>query len=99
MLPKPLEDQRRTDAAAGVGWELSLGMVRQDQDRLGQAGTGDKQRIELATLLELIESAQGGNDALPGATALPAVLDDLEVGAWAGGLGAEEHGVLLCETP
>ena len=99
LLPEPLKDQRRTDVAAGVGWELPLGMVGQHQDRLGQAGTGDEQGVELAALLELIEPSQGGDDALPGATVLPAVLDDLEVGAWAGGLGAEEHGALLCGTP
>ena len=32
-------------------------------------------------LLELIESSQGGDDPLSGASVLPAVLDDLEVGA------------------
>src|SRR5208283_1429394 len=31
---------------------------------------------------------------LPGATAFPAVLNDLEIGAGPGGLGAEEHGDL-----
>ena len=44
--------------------------------------------------LELIEPAQGGDDPLPGATVFPAVLDDLEVGAGPGRLGAEEHGDL-----
>ena len=29
----------------------------------------------------------------------PAVLDDLEVRTWAGGLGAEEHGALVVESP
>ena len=99
LLPEPLEDQRRTDAAAGGGRELPLGMVGQHQDRLGQAGAGDEQSIELPAFLKLVESPQGGHDALAGATVLPAVLDDLEVGAWAGGLSAEEHGVLLGETP
>jgi hypothetical protein len=31
---------------------------------------------------------------LPGTTVLPAVLDDLEVRAWAGVLGAEKHGAI-----
>jgi hypothetical protein len=35
---------------------------------------------------------------LPGMTVLPAVLDDLEVRAWAGLLGAEKHGVLPRDT-
>jgi hypothetical protein len=36
---------------------------------------------------------------LAGSTVLPAVLNDLEIGAWAGGLGAEEHGALVVGTP
>ena len=99
LLPDPLEDQRRADAAAGVGREPPLGMVGQDQDRLGQAGPGEEQGVELTALLELVESPQGGYDALPGAAVLPAVLDDLEVGSRARSLGAEEQGVLLSETP
>ena len=64
---------RRADAAAGVGRELPPGMVAQDQDRLGQAGPGAQQGLELAALLELVESPQGGHDALPGAAALVGV--------------------------
>jgi hypothetical protein len=81
LLPEPLEDQSRTDAAAGVGREFPLGMVCQDQDRLGQAGTGDEQSVKLSAALEFIKPSQGGDDPLPGATTLPAVLNDLEVGA------------------
>ena len=81
LLLEPLEDQSRTDAAAGVGREFPLGMVCQDQDRLGPAGTGDEQSVKLSAALELIKPSQGGDDPLPGATTLPAVLDDLEVGA------------------
>ena len=99
LLPEPLEDQSRTDAAAGVGREFSLGMVCQDQDRLGQAGTGDEQSLELSTSLQFIKPSQGGDDPLPGATTLPAVLNDLEIGPRPRGLGAEEHGVLLFGTP
>ena len=61
---------------------------------MGQASSRDQKGIELAAVAELIEPAQGGDDPLPGATAFPAVLDDLEVGAGSGGLGAEEHGDL-----
>ena len=55
--------------------------------------------VELAALLELIEPPESGDDPLPGASALPAVLDDLEVGAGFGGLGAEKHGALQSRTP
>src|SRR5262245_5841867 len=99
LLPEPLKDQCRTDAAAGVGRELALRMICQDQDRLGQTGAGDKQSIELTALPELVEPSQGGNDASPGAPVLPAVLDNLEVDPRARALGAEKHGALLSETP
>ena len=61
---------------------------------MGQASPRDQEGIELAAVAELIEPAQGGDDPLPGATAFPAVLNDLEIGAGPGGLGAEEHGDL-----
>jgi hypothetical protein len=99
LLPEPLEDQSRANAAASVGWELSLCMVGQNQDRLGQAGTGNEQSVKLSALLEFVEPSQGSDDPLPRATTLPTVLDNLEVGPWPRGLGAEEHGVLLCGTP
>jgi hypothetical protein len=55
LLPEPLEDESRTDAAAGVGRELPLGMICQDQDRLSQTGTRDEQSLELSALLEFIK--------------------------------------------
>ena len=99
LLPEPLEDQSRTNASAGVGREFPLSMVCQDQDRLGQAGTRDEQSLELSASLEFIKPSQGSDDPLPGATTLPAVLHDLEIGPWPRGLGAEEHGILLLRTP
>ena len=97
-LPEPLEDQGRADVPDRDGREPALGVLGEQQDRAGQAGAGGEQGVELAALLELIEPSQGGDDALPGAAALPAVLDDLEVGAGTGGLGAEEHGALQRDT-
>jgi hypothetical protein len=38
LLPEPLEDQGRPDASGGDGREASLGMGREQQDGLGQAG-------------------------------------------------------------
>ena len=59
----------------------------------------EEKGVELARLLEQIESPQCGDDALPWSPVLPAVFDDLEVGASTGLLGAEEHGALVFETP
>jgi hypothetical protein len=64
LLPELLKDQRGTNATAGVGWELPLGMVSQHEERLRQAGTGEEQGLELTALLELVESSQRGHNAL-----------------------------------
>src|SRR5512142_2613436 len=97
--PEPLEDEGRSDAAGSDGGELPLGVSREEEDWLGQPCARDQQGVELATLLQLVESPQGGDDPLSGPAILPAVLDNLEIGAWSGGLGAEEHGVLVFGTP
>jgi len=99
LLPEPLEDEGRPDASGGDGGELPPGVGGEEQDGVGQAGARGEQGIELAGLLELVEPSEGGEDPLAGSPALPAVLDDLKVGAGAGGLGSEEHGVLVVGTP
>src|SRR5512135_224111 len=99
LLPEPPEDQGGSDASGDDGRELSLGVSREEEDRLGQPCARDQQGVELATLLQLVESPQGGEDPLSGPAILPAVLNDLEIGAWSGGLGAEEHGALVVGTP
>jgi hypothetical protein len=99
LSPEPLEDEGGPDAPGGDGGQLPLGVSREQEDGLGQAGARDQQGVELSGLLELVESPQGDDDPLPWSAALPAVLDDREVGAWAGGLGAEEHGALVVGTP
>src|SRR5262245_37654258 len=99
LLPEPLEDQGRSDAAGGDGRELSFGVGRDQEDGPGEAGARGQEGIELAGLLEVVEPPEGGDDPLPGSAFLPAVLDDLEVGAGAGGLGSEEHGALVSGAP
>ena len=99
LAPEPLEDEDRTDVPCGDGGELSLGVRRQDQDIATQSCAREQEPIELPGLLELVESPQGGDDALPRLPVDPAVLVDLKVGAWAGGPGAEEQGALVIEAP
>ena len=81
LLPESLEDQGGPDASGGDGGELPFGVGREQQYGLGQACPRGQEGIESSVLLELIESSQGGDDPLSGASVLPAVLDDLEVGA------------------
>jgi hypothetical protein len=99
LLPEPLEDQGGSDASRGDGRELALGVSPEEEDGRGEACPRDQEGIELAGLLELIESSRGGNAPLPGSAVLPSVLDDLEVSSWPGGLGSEEHGALVVESP
>src|SRR5271165_4675911 len=99
QLPEPLKDQGRADVPDRDGRELALGILGEHEDRASQAGSGDEQGVELAALLELIESTQSGDDPLPGSSAFPAVLDDLEVGTRSRGLRTKEHGALQCGTP
>ena len=99
LAPESLEDEGGADAAGRDGRELALGVSREEEDRLGQPCARDQQGVELATLLQSVEPPQGGDDPLSGPAILPAVLNDLEVGAWSGGFGAEEHGALVSGTP
>src|SRR5512143_1409916 len=99
LSPEPLEDEGRSDAAGGDGRELSLGVSGEEEDGLSQPCARGEQGVELTTLLQLVEASQGGDDPLAGPTGLRAVLNDLEIGAWAGGLGAGEHGALVVGTP
>jgi hypothetical protein len=99
LLPEPLEGEGGTDAAGGDGGDVSFGVSGEEEDRLSPPCARGEQGVELATLLQLVEPPQGGEDPLAGPPVHPAVLDDLEVGARPGGLGAEEHGALVLGTP
>ena len=66
LLPEPLEDEGGADAPGGDGGELPLGVRREQQDRLGEACARGEQSVELAGLLELIESPESGDDPLLG---------------------------------
>ena len=79
--------------------EPPVGVSGKQERGVGQTSSRGHQSIELAAFLEFVEPAQSGNDPLPGTAVFPAVLDDLEVSACAGLLGAEEHGVLVVEPP
>jgi len=99
LLPKPLEDQRRPDRPRTHGGRLAPLMRGQQQHRLTEPRPGAEQTLQLAALLELIESAQGGDDPLFGCAFLPAVFDDLQIRSSSRFLLAKEHGGLLFESP
>ena len=73
-------------------------MFGEHQQLVGKACSGGEQGIDLAAGLQLVEAAQGGQDGLLGAAIAPVVFDELEIGAWSGLFGAEEHVELRFET-
>src|SRR6516165_2570729 len=94
LAPQAFEEQARTEGTGGEYGHAALGLSGQQHQGLGEACAGDEEGIELAAGLELVEPSECGEDVLAGAAVFPAVFDQLQVGAWAGLLGAEEHGSL-----
>src|SRR5215469_2491016 len=94
LAPQALEEQARTEGTGGEYGHTALGLSGQQHQGLGEACAGDEEGIELAAGLELVEPPEGSEDVLAGAAVFPAVFDQLQVAAWAGLLGAEEHGSL-----
>ena len=100
LLPEALEHQRRPDLEASGRRCGSLSMRRYHHKGFCEPGSGLEERLELARYLEGIQTAERRNHTLARRAAFPAVLHDLEVGAAAGTLGAEEHfQVPSCLTP
>jgi hypothetical protein len=94
LLPEAFEDQGRADAASGKDGQLAAGLGGEQQGVLGEAGSGGEQRVELTGGLQVVEPAEGGEDALLGAAVVPGIFDELEVAARARGFDAEEQGGL-----
>src|SRR5262245_43537368 len=69
-------------------------MGREQEELLGEACARGEEGVQLPGVLEVVEAAEGAEDALPGATAIPEILDELEVAAGPRGFDAEEHGDL-----
>jgi hypothetical protein len=90
LLPKPLADQGRSDLPR-IGPDIALSGQNQ-KDLLGKPGKGTNQVLDLTLLLNLIHSADGGNDPLDGFGSFPAVLDDLEILVLTGCLDSRKHG-------
>jgi len=73
------------------GLQASFLIALDDLDLGGEAAQRFQQDIDAAALGELIGAAQGGQDPLHGAFALPMVLHDLEIAVRTFGLDSDKH--------
>ena len=92
LVPKPLEDKGGPNALGGDSRHLTVLVGGQQKHMLGEASAGGEQPIEVAGLLEPIESPERSEDTLAYPTLVAGVFDDLEVLAWSGVFDTEEHG-------
>ena len=91
LLPQPLEQQRRTDPPAHrMGWGLALDRC-QNHRPLRQTGDRARQTVEIAARDDRLLAPEICDDALPGATVLAHVLDQVNIGVGANALVAGEH--------
>ena len=89
LLPHPLEGERRPDAPRRDDRRLAA-VERVEHDRLvGEARARAQQPLQLPALLQILDPAERGDHLLAHRRALAPALDDLEIGAAAGGLLAE----------
>ena len=80
-----------TDAPRRDHRELALAVRCEHGHPLREARARGEQAAEIARGLPLVEPTERGDDRLAHPRAVAAVLHDLQVGARARGLGAEEH--------
>ena len=99
LLPEPLEDHSRSDRPGTHFGRLAASIRGQQQDRFAKLCPTAEQTFQLAALLDFVQSAQRGDNALLRASVFPAVLDDLQVNALCGLLLAKEQGDLLSKSP
>ena len=92
LLPHPLEGQRRADAPGRDRRRLAA-VERIEHDRLlGETRPRAQKPLQLPALLQILDPPERGDHLLAHRGALAPALDDLQIGATAGGLLAEIHG-------
>jgi hypothetical protein len=91
VLPQPLEDQRRADAARAGGDALAAAVGAQHGELGRKATQRGQETVELPRSLKLIEATQPMQHALLDAAVNALALDQEEVGSSGSGLGAQEQ--------
>ena len=92
LLPHPLEGERRTDAPGRDRRRLAA-VERIEHDRLVREARSRAQKpLQLPALLRILDPPERRDHLLAHRGPLAPALDDLQIGAAAGGLLAEIHG-------
>jgi hypothetical protein len=83
--------QHGAQAEGAEDGQSAVLMRGEDQPFAGEAGAGSEQSLDGAAFLEVVEAAEGGQDALVRPAVASVVCDELQVGTGTGLLGAEEQ--------
>ena len=93
-LPEAFEEERGAeDTALGAGAQVLGG---EDAGVRGVTGGGGGEAVEETGVLEAVEAAEGGEEALADFAVAAAVLDKLDIAVFADGFGAKEQAALSC---
>ena len=99
LVPEPIEHQGGSPALGLAGADLGIPACGNHPEGFGEAGEALDQAVDLARGLELVEAAEGGDDALADGGAVPIGFYNLEVveGSIFGAafLSPKEHGGII----
>jgi hypothetical protein len=92
LRPQAFEDQRRPDAPRRTRCRLARSDSVDNDGFGGEARARTQQPLQLPALAQILDAAERGDHLLAHCSPFAAALDDLEIGAAAGGLLTEIHG-------
>ena len=89
--PEAAEDEVRADGMDVCGLGATIGVGVEDGEFLGETKAGAEERVELTGILQQIETAKSGEDALTNLAVDAEALGDLQILVGASGFEAEKH--------
>ena len=92
LLPQALECQGGPDPSRRARRRLAVGDGAHDDGLVGEARARAQQPLQLPALAQIFQATERGDDLLAHRPVLATILDNLEIGATAGGLLSEKHG-------